>query len=1313
MLAEEKIEKNTQSTTNRKKCENFILKVKKNNLHLYQQFCHLVKNPVNQENPEQCYSSLKSMFETQKPFINDLNTLFHPEAKIQPQDPETSFTEAQLQMIFELIKDKCRKKLKDFAGLIQQWDTTKNLNSFLEDSKKLFTNFPEIYQHIQTCLDPNPAPQIQIHSSAQSSTNNPSYQPSNSNSFIDPTQSDYESSNHLIAPGPASSSNLSRSNSHSPTKFSHSNQNSDHTSQNTLTSNKNSQQTTNTNNINNNNLLSVKGSVQKGKKEKKAKGEKQQKKNAAKELNNAQNNQQQESNPYSVPRPSQNQRENVPIMNTYNSISNTTAISAFGPRQEVIGAASKSEIVLFKGIEMWFGKEISIQFNKIFFLYTETIITAQECYNLVQGLFDKQDKVEGYKHILKEMIEHRQDSRRKEPSCVFKPLNEIITEENFEKEQKRITNSYIPMPKYYAHYCSNGTAWSRNILNTKVVSVPHGSELYSFTVQRKNQYEEQLLKNEEERYESDIAIQQIQRVVKIFNTKDLKSTNTRKRYLDEIFDLPGFTQLFRTDLQKIREQIENDYDNSFPNLKIKVEEKLNELKEQRRSQGRQQYVDLQEKYFHRSLDHRSFYFKRQDKRFINNQRFDKELEYRYKVVTNTLENKFENKDSFETDINEFFKIWNSFQGSSKTQSSQCTTQENTKYSIFANDKNQNQGIKYEEFPNSKKKFLPLITYLFEDQQVIEDVYSFIIAYSQFYGNNAAEKEKVKNYTKQMMNYIFKIKYKRVHMNVQDIDYKVLEDAAQMELKIFNKLYSYTTQQMYKEKLKEEEEERKMQEEEEQKQENEKKEEEEEEEDKKVDESDKNNQNNKNSDDQTSNADKSSNNNTTNYNKDDIIEESEVDQEVTNTTNTDMETNTQKTNNTNLDSNLNNQANNNNGNNLNNDMKNNQKNKKNKNNAHNFYDETSEEEDFDKNTKLMQYDWDNINEIQYLPKQSKKNIVFYGTRYFQIVIRFIFTVYERFLKAKEESKVFEKNEKTQNLTQDEITEIANKRYELFKQILYISFKQKDQNKMEDQLRSVFGKSAYLLFTVEKLMSQLCKAISSFASEDLSKKLLELHKQSLIDSTSKSRQTEENKQISDNNNNNNTNNINNNDNIDQNQQTQQQQLQQQNSIIQQKEEIIQSSCNQLTFDYINHPQDRNLYRFTYELDSKLLYVNFVEMGYKNWENQQFYKSFLGMYSYTVQNFYNNDATCTEISPQWIFLKRNKLKTQRKKLQNCVQYNNIEYMTIPNSLSIQSTKINNEDVFISENKLKRKLNLEKQIQIDFKKTCKFYKWLKNEMK
>lgn len=36
------------------------------------------------------------------------------------------------------------------------------------------------------------------------------------------------------------------------------------------------------------------------------------------------------------------------------------------------------------------------------------------------------------------------------------------------------------------------------------------------------------------------------------------------------------------------------------------------------------------------------------------------ISQRYKVVTNTLENKFENKDSFETDISEFFKIWNSF-----------------------------------------------------------------------------------------------------------------------------------------------------------------------------------------------------------------------------------------------------------------------------------------------------------------------------------------------------------------------------------------------------------------------------------------------------------------------------------------------------------------------------------------------------------------------------------------------------------------------------------------------------------------------------
>ena len=43
---------------------------------------------------------------------------------------------------------------------------------------------------------------------------------------------------------------------------------------------------------------------------------------------------------------------------------------------------------------------------------------------------------------------------------------------------------------------------------------------------------------------------------------------------------------------------------------------------------------IAENHFHRSLDHRSFYFKKHDRRFIASSRFEKEPEFRYKVLLN-------------------------------------------------------------------------------------------------------------------------------------------------------------------------------------------------------------------------------------------------------------------------------------------------------------------------------------------------------------------------------------------------------------------------------------------------------------------------------------------------------------------------------------------------------------------------------------------------------------------------------------------------------------------------------------------------------
>ena len=76
-------------------------------------------------------------------------------------------------------------------------------------------------------------------------------------------------------------------------------------------------------------------------------------------------------------------------------------------------------------------------------------------------------------------------------------MNELV-DQKYPLEQ--VGNSYIKIPDGYANWSKN---WKNNpleiILNRTCVSVPLGTE-GSFQITRKNEYEEQLLRNEEEKY---------------------------------------------------------------------------------------------------------------------------------------------------------------------------------------------------------------------------------------------------------------------------------------------------------------------------------------------------------------------------------------------------------------------------------------------------------------------------------------------------------------------------------------------------------------------------------------------------------------------------------------------------------------------------------------------------------------------------------------------------------------------------------------------------------------------------------------------
>ena len=54
-----------------------------------------------------------------------------------------------------------------------------------------------------------------------------------------------------------------------------------------------------------------------------------------------------------------------------------------------------------------------------------------------------------------------------------------------------------------------------NVLNHLWVSVPFGSEDYSFSIMRKNSFEEQLFKIEDEMFEYDVNINCYRRTIKV------------------------------------------------------------------------------------------------------------------------------------------------------------------------------------------------------------------------------------------------------------------------------------------------------------------------------------------------------------------------------------------------------------------------------------------------------------------------------------------------------------------------------------------------------------------------------------------------------------------------------------------------------------------------------------------------------------------------------------------------------------------------------------------------------------------------------
>ena len=234
----------------------------------------------------------------------------------------------------------------------------------------------------------------------------------------------------------------------------------------------------------------------------------------------------------------------------------------------------------------------------------------------------------------------RNESRRKN-AVLFKPLKDTEF-----KNAERVTHSYVKMHPGYA----NTTSQVDMALNSTWVSVPFGSEDYSFQIMRKNTFEEQLFKIEDEKYEYDFNILQYRKTSRLLEQLQTQiPNNIQELIVQKILSLKVLQQIYKSSASEQMQVIRLLQSNPIDCAGIyreRLEQKYKEIVDSRNNVAASCWQTTQLNNFHRSLDHRSFYFKKNEKLYTTPLRFLKEPEDRLKLMVSEMQAKKQDTPKF-------------------------------------------------------------------------------------------------------------------------------------------------------------------------------------------------------------------------------------------------------------------------------------------------------------------------------------------------------------------------------------------------------------------------------------------------------------------------------------------------------------------------------------------------------------------------------------------------------------------------------------------------------------------------------------------
>lgn len=281
------------------------------------------------------------------------------------------------------------------------------------------------------------------------------------------------------------------------------------------------------------------------------------------------------------------------------------------------------------------------EFVRILELYSQEAVTKKDMLSLAEDLFGSagSELFDEFKSLMNARVAY---DTQGQDIWYGVPSSEI----DFSQSRK-CTPSYRALPKQYPKpICSARSEMEASVLNDEWVSIPIGSEeSFSFKHMRKNQYEEALFRLEDERFEIDMVIDSNMCTIRVLEpmaeeiklikgladtiqanaqgTKSAAASNTKlfntkfnlqldNRNISTIH-LNAISRIYGDHGAEILELLRKNPATTIPTILLRLKQKDVEWRKARLELNNQ-WKDLLNKNYERSLDHSSYFFKLQDKK---------------------------------------------------------------------------------------------------------------------------------------------------------------------------------------------------------------------------------------------------------------------------------------------------------------------------------------------------------------------------------------------------------------------------------------------------------------------------------------------------------------------------------------------------------------------------------------------------------------------------------------------------------------------------------------------------------------------------